>query len=338
MKTELIDQNDITEMSKAGEMIREGKLVAFPTETVYGLGCNALDPFAAKKIYEAKGRPSDNPLIVHLADPYDAEKYCHTTEMYYKLADAFMPGPLTVVLKKKDIIPDEITAGKDTVAIRVPSCRAARELIALSERPIAAPSANISGKPSPTAAKHVIDDLYGKIDAIVVGDDSDIGLESTIVFPDDSGVTILRPGGITYEQLAAVCGCVSLSKAVTEKFESSSGPVAPGMKYKHYAPREKVYIVDSDDGKFYSFLKDKENCGVLCFEEDLPYIGQMCKLSFGSRYDQNTQAHKLFSVLRSFDSREDIDIIYARMPSKEGIGLAVFNRLIKAAGFDIISI
>lgn len=338
MKTELINQNDIEGMKRAGRLIKEGKLVAFPTETVYGLGANALDAEASKKIYEAKGRPSDNPLIVHLAKAEDAEKYCYTTELFYKLANRFMPGPLTVVLKKKDIIPDTITARNDTVAIRIPSCKAARDLIRYSECPIAAPSANISGKPSPTSARHVINDLDGKIDAVIIGEDSDIGLESTIVLPEDNHLTVLRPGGITYEDLLTVCDDVRLSKAVTEKFESASGPIAPGMKYKHYAPKQKVYIVDSTSDKFYAFLKDKSNCGVLCFDEDMPQITQENKLSLGSECDSSAQAHKLFSALRLFDSLNNIDTVYARMPSKEGIGLAVFNRLIKAAGFDIITL
>ena len=331
----IIVNDDYENIAQAAEIIKSGGLVAFPTETVYGLGANALDPQAARRIYEAKGRPSDNPLIVHFVEPSDAEKYSYTCELYYKLAFEFkfMPGPITVILPKRDCIPSEITSGLDTVAMRVPSHPTARELIKLSGVPIAAPSANASGKPSPTTAAHVIEDLNGRVEMILDGGDCVIGLESTIVKIENDALILLRPGAITYEELRSVCDNVIIGDSVVGKFDGT--PLAPGMKYRHYAPDAQVYLLDGADEKVYGFLADKQDCGILCYDEDTELLKYANAVSLGSKYHYAKQAHMLFKCLRDF---KNVDVIYARMPQTDGIGLAVYNRLIKAAGFEVVKL
>lgn len=339
MNTLKIKYDGETSLAPAAEIIRNGGIVAFPTETVYGLGGNALNPDAAKKIYTAKGRPSDNPLIVHLADYHDAEKYCITGDAYYRIADAFMPGPITVILPKREMIPDSVTGGLDTVGIRVPSHPVANRLIRLSGVPIAAPSANISGKPSPTRYEHIKHDLDGRVDALIDGGDCDFGVESTIIKLNGNEILLLRPGAVTVEMLSLFCDKVTIDKAVTEKFDGA--PMAPGMKYRHYAPDCPLTVVDSTDDKFYRFISERdgiEKIAVICFDEDMPQISCPNKVSCGPENDQLKQAQTLFSCLRSFDGADGINMIYARMPSKAGIGLAVFNRLIKAAGFHVVKL
>ena len=332
METLILNDN-IENIARAAGVIKAGGLVVFPTETVYGLGANALDPSAAHKIYTAKGRPSDNPLIVHLADVADAEKYSYTCDLYYKFSERFMPGALTVILPKRDCIPLEVTGGLDTVALRVPSNPTANALIRAAELPIAAPSVNLSGKPSPTTVKHVIEDMNGRVDVILDGGDSAIGLESTIIKIDGDKVTLLRPGGITYEELISVHDEIILSGSVTGKFDGV--PDAPGMKYRHYAPDAKVYLVDGDDEKFYEYVNQRPDSGILCYDEDLHHIANGSIISLGHRNDIDEQAHNLFKCLREF---KDVDVIFARMPSRDGIGLALFNRLVKAAGFEVIKL
>ncbi len=321
----------------AAEIIKNGGLVAFPTETVYGLGASALDGKAAEKIYRAKGRPSDNPLIVHLAFPWEAQRYCLTNRLFYRLAEAFMPGPLTVIMPKRKCIPDSVTGGLDTVGIRIPSHPAAHDLIDLCGVPVAAPSANISGRPSPTAFEHVLNDLDGRVDAVIDGGESLYGVESTIVKLTDGEDTVrlLRPGAITVEMLGLVCPDVTVDPAVTGKYDGV--PLAPGMKYRHYAPSQPLTLLDGEDEKVYGFLRGRE-CGVICFDEDLPFVPSAAAVSCGSRDDPLRQAHRLFSCLRFFDGRDDVKEIYARMPSREGVGLAVFNRLAKASGFNVIKV
>ncbi len=336
MNTLKIKYNEKSSLIPAAEIIKRGGIVAFPTETVYGLGGNALDPFAAEKIYSAKGRPSDNPLIVHLCSVKDAEKYCETNELFYKIAEAFMPGPITVILPKKDCIPQSVTGGLDTVGIRIPSHGIARELIEMSDVPIAAPSANISGKPSPTAFSHIEHDLYGKVDAIIDGGNCDYGIESTIIKLDKEGIYLLRPGAITIEMLSLFSDNIIIDKSITEKFDGI--PLAPGMKYRHYAPDCPLTVLDGDDFEVYKFLSMQIACGVICFDEDKSHIKGKYVFSCGPKNDSLKQAQKLFSCLRSFENIQDINIIYARMPSKKGIGLAVFNRLIKASGFNVIKL
>ncbi len=336
MTTEIFRRCDEAELRRAADLIRSGALVAFPTETVYGLGGNALLADAAKKIYAAKGRPSDNPLIIHLASASDAEKYCETCEMFFRLADAFMPGPLTVILPKKECIPASVTGGLDTVAVRVPSHPIAHQLIVLAGVPIAAPSANLSGKPSTTTAEHVITDLNGKIEGILAADDSEIGLESTIVnINPDQTLTILRPGAITCEMLSDIAAKpVTIDPAVLEK--SDARPLAPGMKYRHYAPHMPVTVLDCNDLAFYTYVNQQTDCGVLCFDEDLPHICAQRVLSLGQAHMAEQQAHRLFACLREMDACDELKHVYARMPQKNEVGLAVWNRLAKAAGFDIL--
>ncbi len=310
-----------------------------PTETVYGLGANALDKNAVTNVYKAKGRPMDNPLIVHLAKAEDAELYAHTNETFYKLAERFMPGPLTVILPKKDIIPYEVTCGLDTVAIRVPSNQIAHKLIELSGCPIAAPSANLSGKPSPTSFEHVVEDMNGRVDAIIDGGKCDVGVESTVIIIKGNSAEILRPGLVTYEDLVEIIPDITINEAVKNQCTTAK-PASPGMKYRHYAPSSPVFLVDGNDEDIIQFFKIKqqsENCGILCFDEDAKYLSSDKLLTFGSHFDEQKQAHELFDMLRKFDSMS-VDKIYARLPSDKGVGLAVYNRLIRAAGFTIINV
>ncbi|MBQ4560917.1 MAG: threonylcarbamoyl-AMP synthase [Clostridia bacterium] len=335
MDTKIINDINDTTLIEAAERIKNGGLVAFPTETVYGLGANALDPTAAKKIYEAKGRPSNNPLIIHLAKPEDAEQYAYTNETYYRLAERFMPGPLTVILPKKDIIPYEVTGGLDTVAIRVPADRVAHTLIELAGVPIAAPSANLSTKPSPTMAGHVIRDLSGRIDMIIAGDDCDIGVESTIITLSPKA-KLLRPGLITVDELREVCPDIEISDAVLNQHEGR--PESPGMMYKHYSPRANVVLLKGSDQMRYEFLQDKKDCGILCYNEDTELLKYKFAMPVGSKASPKEQAKNLFAKLREFDDIEEVKTIYAPMTASEGIGLAVLNRLIRAAGFEILDL
>lgn len=345
MKTELIkidfERPLSAQLTAAADIIKRGGLVVFPTETVYGLGASALDSEAAKKIYAAKGRPSDNPLIIHISSPEEAEDYCYTSPEYYRLAEKFLPGPLTVIMPKKDVIPKTVTGGLDTVAVRCPKNEAARELIRLSGAPIAAPSANISGKPSPTSAAHVKDDLDGKVDMIIDGGECEIGLESTIIKLDDGGATLLRPGAITPEMLEEVLGNVKLDGGITKKNETDAAPLAPGMKYKHYAPRAQVYLLKGDADKIAEFLAKKlaenENTGVLCFDEFASKLNGKYIVPFGKKSDERAHAKRLFKALRYFDGT-GVNIIYATSVGTEGIDLATYNRMLKASGYTIIEV
>ena len=332
--TEYLSADEDKNLRRAADVILRGGLVILPTETVYGIGADALDAGAAEKIYAAKGRPSDNPLIIHLAEPEDAEKYAYTTELYYKIANRFMPGPITFILPKKNCIPDAVTGGLDTVAIRIPVERHAHRLIELAGVPIAAPSANISGRPSPTSAEHCRDDMDGRVDIILDGGVCSFGLESTIVKPNGrGGLKLLRPGAITPDDLRTVCEDVEIDCAVFSKFTGT--PEAPGMKYRHYAPDARVIILDGSDSQVYSFLEDKQDCGILCYSEDKPLLNYRNVSVIGSRYSPAEQAHLLFKCLREF---KGVDTIYARMPSDGGVGLAVYNRLVKAAGYEILKL
>ncbi|MBQ7822097.1 MAG: threonylcarbamoyl-AMP synthase [Clostridia bacterium] len=331
-------------LSRAAEIIRSGGLVAFPTETVYGLGASALDADAAAKIYAAKGRPSDNPLIIHLAKASDAAKYAYVTDAYEKLAGAFMPGPLTVIMKKKENIPDTVTGGLDSVAVRVPSNPAARRLIELAGVPIAAPSANLSGKPSPTSAAHVTEDLNGRVDMIIDGGSTQIGLESTIIKLDCEKPTLLRPGRVTLEQLTDLFGEVALDKAVTQKLTFGERPLAPGMKYRHYAPSAPLTLVDGTDEDFIGYVIGKSGDGVavIACDEDkerLINAGFMPEnvLTLGARADVVSHAASLFALLRTCDERNFTNL-YAKLPAREGLSLALYNRIIKAAGYNVITV
>ncbi len=327
-------------LNEAAKILRNGGLVAFPTETVYGLGGDATDASAAQKIYAAKGRPSDNPLIIHIADPKDAERYAHVNDTYYKLAKAFMPGPLTVILPKKDIIPDTVTGGLDTVAIRCPSHPLAQALIRRTGVAIAAPSANLSGSPSPSCGAHVIQDLSGRVDAIIDGGDCEIGLESTIIALNGTQATLLRPGAITADALLCVCESVELSPAITEGLRENERPLSPGMKYRHYAPKIPLILLDGDEENVIAYLKQAQNterCVILCYREEISRLRNEGLIDIGARDDLAAQAHTLFAALRQADMQE-CDVIYAHLPPKEGMGLALYNRLIRAAAHTVLSV
>ena len=329
---------------KAADVIKRGGLVVFPTETVYGLGADALSPAAAKKIYEAKGRPSDNPLIIHISDPNDAEKYTYTGEVYKKLAERFMPGPLTVVMRAREVVPMQTRGGLPTVAVRCPQNPIARRLISLSGTPIAAPSANLSGSPSPTKAPHVIDDMNGRVDMILDGGSSDFGLESTIVkIEDDGALTLLRPGKITVEDLRAVGAEIRIAGAVTQRLGEGETALSPGMKYKHYAPKAQFILLDGSVDDICKYLEEKagQNTAILAYAEDekmlLQSLSSVKVYVLGSKFDEEAQAKNLFSLLREADKRSHSEI-YAPLPRTEGIGLALYNRMIRAAAHKIIKL
>ena len=339
--TEVINIDNLSpepeKIARAAEVIKQGGLVAFPTETVYGLGADATDETAAKKIYAAKGRPSDNPLIIHISRVEDAELYAHTSDLYYKLAKAFMPGPLTVIMPKKDTIPLSVTGGLDSVAVRCPSHPIAKALIAASDTAIAAPSANLSGSPSPTLAEHVIADLDERVDMIISGGSAEIGLESTIVKITEDSLTLLRPGAVTYDALLCVCDKVEIAPAVVDKLAENERPLSPGMKYRHYAPTAPLILLDGAYEDVLEFMVEaqiRENCAIICFDEDLTFLKHEKAISIGAKEDKNTQAANLFAALRNAD-RLNADIIYTHLPSKDGIGLALYNRMIRAAAHTI---
>ena len=349
MRTEVISissyDNVETKLLSAAEVIKNGGLVIFPTETVYGLGGDGLNSQASKKIYEAKGRPQDNPLIVHIADPKDAELYTYTSDVYYKLAEHFMPGPLTVILRAKDIIPMETRASLPTVAVRCPSHPIARALISLSGTPIAAPSANLSGSPSPTKASHVIDDMMGRVDVIIAADDSEIGLESTIVkIEDDGSLTLLRPGKITTDELLEVCDKVNVAAAVTSQLKEGETVLSPGMKYRHYAPKAPVILIDGGSDATADYISREakgKSVAVVCYKEDISKIKEKAPsvyvYEFGDKNDENMHAHLLFDILRDADKKQ-FDVISAPLPRAEGVGLALYNRMIRAAAYNIIKL
>ena len=331
-------------LNEAAEIIKCGGLVVFPTETVYGIGADATSSNAAKKIYEAKGRPSDNPLIIHVAKPEDVESYAETTPLYYRLANAFMPGPITVVLPAKKTIPRTTTGGLDTVAVRCPSHPIAHKLIELSEVPIAAPSANLSGSPSPTSASHVIDDMQGRVDMIIDGGECDIGLESTIVkIEDGERLTLLRPGKITPEQLLTVVDSLEISSAVTDKLKDGERVQSPGMKYRHYAPKSALTLISGSADALVDYIRNKNHSslGIICYLEDKELLQNSFPLAdiyvIGEKSDELSQAHKLFAILRLCD-KKTYDMIYAPVPSSNGLGLALYNRMIRAAAYQIINL
>ncbi len=328
---------DADVLKDAACILSEGGLVVFPTETVYGLGGDGTNAKAAKKIYAAKGRPSDNPLIIHISHPEQAEQYAHTSDTYYQLAKAFMPGPLTVILPKKDTVPHSVTGGLETVAIRCPSHPIAHALIQAFGYPIAAPSANLSGKPSPTCAAHVIDDLSGRVDMIIDGGSCDIGLESTIIKLENDKATLLRPGAITVDALLCVCSSVEIAPAVIAQMKADEQPESPGMKYRHYAPEAPLVLLEGNPADVLTFLlkeRKKHRCAVLCYSEEVQALGNFDIIDIGASEDLETQAKMLFTALRDAD-RLGVDVIYAHLPPRDGIGLALYNRMIRAAAHTI---
>lgn len=344
VKIDSLDKQAMDALAVAAGIIKRGGLVVFPTETVYGLGGDATSPDAARKIYEAKGRPSDNPLIIHISSPEEAESYAYTNELYYKLAARFMPGPLTLILKAKDSVPMQTRGGLDTVAVRCPENPIARELIRLSGVPIAAPSANLSGSPSPTNAAHVREDMDGRVDMIIDGGDADFGLESTILKIDGEVITLLRPGRITKSEIEACVGEVQISQAVTEALAPGERVISPGMKYRHYAPKAEVVLLDGSAEQACAYIRGDDGISgraIIAYTEDLPLFRasfpEISAIDFGSRDDELSQAHRLFSLLRDADG-EGFTKIYAPLPRKDGIGLALYNRMIRAAAYNIVKL
>lgn len=341
-----VDENCIDEraMEEAGKLLKSGELVAFPTETVYGLGANALDEDAAAKIYAAKGRPSDNPLIIHIAE-MDSLSYItkELPETAIKLADRFWPGPLTMVMKKSEIVPYGTTGGLDTVAVRMPSNRIALEMIRHGGGYIAAPSANTSGRPSPTLASHVADDMDGIIPLILDGGAVGIGIESTIVDLTEEIPTILRPGFITKEMLEEVVGEVWIDKGLAA--DAKTPPKAPGMKYRHYAPRAELLIVEGEAGavvaKINALGKENERqgirTGIIGTEETVSQYETGLVKSIGTRNDELSISSHLYSILREFDESE-VEVIYSESFEQGAMGSAIMNRLLKAAGHKIIHV
>lgn len=338
MKTLLLSALDAETPQIAADLIRRGELVAIPTETVYGLGANGLDEAAVTKIFEAKGRPQDNPLILHICGAEQIELFCHDVPAAaYELAKEFWPGPLTMVLPARDCVPRRTTGGLSTVAVRCPDNAVTREIIRLAGVPIAAPSANISGKPSTTTAQHVLHDHDGKIAAIVDGGPCRVGVESTIVDLTEDRPRLLRPGGITPEQLISVLGDLVIDKAVTAQIDKDAVVKAPGMKYRHYAPAEPVVIVSGSREKAAAYIRRHFTPGdrVLCFEEELPLYTGCSPLAYGREADVNTLSAGLFAALRELDD-PGIHQVYARCPVGGGVAYAVQNRLKKAAAFHIV--
>lgn len=340
-KIRKIDKNQIDEeiIQEAGALLKEGKLVAFPTETVYGLGADALQEEAARKTYEAKGRPSDNPLIVHIADYEDLRKIAvHIPAETAILAAHFWPGPLTMIFEKSDAVPYGTTGGLDTVAVRMPEDPVAQALIRAAGGFVSAPSANISGRPSPTTADHVREDLGGKIDMILDGGEVDIGLESTILDMTVTPPMILRPGAITAEMFEEVIGPVSVDETLLGD-ESDKAPKAPGMKYRHYAPRAKLIIIEGDLRKeilairqlSYEAHREGRTVGIIATGETLPFYNYGIVKNIGTRENEKTIARNLYKVLREFDE-EDVETIYSESFAVQGMGKAIMNRLEKAAG------
>ncbi len=336
----ILAKPDENSLKLAGQLLRAGELVAIPTETVYGLASNALDGKAVEKIFKAKGRPMDNPLIVHISDisqVYDLVR--EFPEKARKLAETFWPGAITIIMPCSDKVPKEVTAGLDTVAIRFPSHTVAQQIINSAGIPLSAPSANLSGSPSPTSALHVYNDLQGKIPLIIDGGESEVGVESTVISVAGDIPTLLRPGGITVEQIENVIGKIHIDKGVVEQIDSHTVVASPGMKYKHYSPKADIIIVKCDGDEYIDYinaLKNREHIGALCYDEDreklcVPYV------SLGKKKDYLMQAHHLFNALRQLDEM-NLHTVYARCPKKEGVGLAVYNRLIRSAGFEVIEI
>ena len=340
MKTVMLSVGKEEDLHFAAELIRKGELVGIPTETVYGLGANGLDENAVRKIFAAKGRPVDNPLILHIARPEQLSDLCQDIpEQAWRLAERFWPGPLTMVLPVRPHIPKVTTANLDTLAVRCPKTEATRRLIALAGVPIAAPSANLSGKPSTTTAQHVLKDMDGRIAAILDGGACQVGVESTIVDLTGEKPRLLRPGGISPEELKEILGELLIDKAVLAQISHDEVVRAPGMKYKHYAPQAQVLIVKGSSAAAAAYVKENwsEGCAVMCFEEELPLYEGLYALAYGKAEDVTTLSAGLFAALRELD-REQIHTVYARCPEGGGVAYAVQNRLKKAAGFREIEV
>lgn len=339
MQTQLLHANEPKAIETAAQILKEGGLVGMPTETVYGLAANALDGKAVAKIFAVKGRPMDNPLIVHISEFDQINRLVQSVpETARRLAARFWPGPLTIILPKSELIPDEVSAGLPTVAVRFPSHPVARALIQAAGLPLAAPSANLSGHPSPTTAEHVMNDLSGKIEAVLDGGACGVGVESTVVTLAADPPRLLRPGGITLEQLRAVLGEVELDPAVLHPLAAGVRATSPGMKYKHYSPKANVVILDGDFEAYKAYVNTHAAPGVaaLCYNGDEQGLN-VPAVCYGGEKDCGEQARELFDALRRLDEMQ-AKTVYARCPEPKGVGLAVYNRLIRAAGFEVLSV
>ena len=336
MQTKILPNTD-DGIQSAGEIIKNGGLVAFPTETVYGLGANALDGKACLKIYSAKGRAADNPLIVHISEIDELDRLVECVPNKARvLAEKYWPGPLTLIMKKSDLVPNEVTCGMPTVAIRLPSHPTAKALIKSAGVPIAAPSANLSGSPSPVTAQHCVNDLTGRVEAIINGDDCECGVESTIMLMTTEPPVLLRPGFITVEQIEEAIGKIKIDDAVLNPLGSDRKVLSPGLKYKHYSPKARVIIVEGDGFCDYVNKHAESSDLALCFEEDEQSL-EVRSLCFGKATDGQAQAHNLFGYLRLADEM-GAKTVFARCPDSSGVGLAVLNRLLRAAGFEKITL
>ena len=338
MDTKLLKNNE-NDIKTAGEILRDGGLVAIPTETVYGLGANALNPDAVKNIFIAKGRPQDNPLIVHISEVDEIYPLVKDVpEKAKALMNAYWGGPLTIILPKSNLVPTEVSGGLDTVAIRMPKSETAKKIIKAAGVPIAAPSANTSGLPSPTTAKHVQDDMMGKIDAIFDGGECDYGVESTVITLATEVPRLLRPGGITLEMLEKVIGHIDVDKAVLSKLEDNTVAASPGMKYKHYSPRADIIILKGSFNDYADYVNSHRADGVyaLCFDGEGEKLN-VPSVAYGSKDNQLTQAHNLFYALRHLYEL-GAKTVYARCPEKNGVGMAVYNRLVRAAAFQVVDL
>lgn len=340
MQTQLLDAKEPESIRKAARILQNGGLVGIPTETVYGLAANALNGAAVAGIFTAKGRPMDNPLIVHISqfDQIDG-LVREVPDAARKLAERFWPGPLTIILPKGNCIPDEVSAGLDTVAIRFPSHPVAQAVIDAAGVPLAAPSANLSGHPSPTTAAHVMDDMDGRIEAVLDGGPCAVGVESTVVTLAAEPPRLLRPGGVTLEQLREVLDDVEMDQAVLNPLPEGQRAASPGMKYKHYSPKANVVILDGSLEHYIDYVNTHAKPGVaaLCYngENDALSVPAIC---YGGERDCGEQARELFDALRELDDVLHAETVYARCPEPKGVGLAVYNRLIRAAGFEVITL
>ena len=339
MKTEILDlKNGEREklIERAAEILKKGGIVAVPTETVYGLAASAFSDEAIKKVFSAKGRPQDNPLIVHISDAEMLNEIAvDIPKKALELANKFWPGPFTMVLNKNEKICESVSAGLSTVAVRLPDNEAARSLIRVSGLPLAAPSANVSGYPSPVSAAHVIHDLSGKIDAVLCAEDCTVGVESTVVSLVSNPPRLLRPGAVTPEQLREILPDLVVDDAVLSELKSTEKAASPGMKYKHYSPKTQVVLVEADSRKFAEYVNTKKNSVAVCFSGDSGI--EIEKIVYGNGLDEATLAKNIFNVLRQLDTH-NYETAYIHAPSKKGIGLAVYNRLIRAAAFKVIKI
>lgn len=335
MKTQLLTGHDI---AAAAAVLRDGGLLGIPTETVYGLGADGLNAQAVRRIFEAKGRPQDNPLILHIPEAGWLERYCRNIPREaYTLAERFWPGPLTMILQRKVNVPNIVTCGLDTVGVRCPNHPVTLEIIRAAKVPVAAPSGNLSGRPSPTCAAHMLEDMDGRIEAIVDGGPCGVGVESTIIDLTASVPRLLRPGGLPLEALREVLGEVTVDKAVLAPLAAGEKPRAPGMKYRHYAPKAPVTVVTGESRRTARYIRRHlgEHTGVICFDEFSGDFPGCVVESIGSAADKAEQARRVFDALRAFDET-DVDVIYAQCPGDGGLGLAVANRLKKAAGFQVV--